>query len=444
MSVVHRSNNRVLPSNARAVDVASSSLDRIAPVQARKYDAAFRVAGYSGILYNRLTSGVRCACTDHSKLASSRLGLDGKADSGLISSLLTGGEFGVREYGTAPARTAQESRDTLEIQPLSYLMAGIAYPDETNKPPSLFDVDAPMGTGYMPATMSDHYSTDPNSPTARTIVSSGTGPNGPVADSDLVEEIIDLGLHNPGGMGNTDASCPVCFGSGFVGGFSVYRGWRRVLLPYAPEATLPPYAVVELLDKPARAMTDWCDFTVSLPSGVVSVDSVRVYMDDQMVDGARVLVDSVEITSDQDIVRFCDGKPHIVRVSLPDDTCTFSHLELQFNQSTESAYFEFPKQTKSSDMSLLERTEPFQITFSPLVPMVKTQDIVVESVTGKVLQVKSTTGWNDHRSRILGWESDVRPVQPHELYTLLPRRRPTYLPKVVTHVRDNSTGKLRT
>lgn len=439
--IKHSSNNRVLPSNARAVDVARSTLDRLAPVQARKHDSAFRVDGYSGILYHRLPHGMRCRCTDTAGIAAGLLGIDGKADSGLISSLLTGNEFGIRPYGVVTATTQQSHLAMREIVPVGYTTDQLAPIPRT---PSIYEMDTDTVGDRIGGTFSDHYSSDPNDPRATTIVESGSGPNGPVAGSEYVEEMMEDGRHTPGGIGMTDASCPVCFGSGFIGGYTVHLGWRRVLVPYESSASLPADATIDFQSRPPSLEGGSCEWSgIVLPSGVVGVDSVRAYMDDKLLPGTEFYVDGERILSNHGIMKWCDGRPHTIRIRTPNGG-PFSHVELQFNQSVQSSNFEFPRQTKNSDMSLLERTDPFSVVFSPLIPMVKTQDIIVEMGTGRAFQVKECTAWNDSRVRILGWESTVRPTQPHELYSLLPRRRPIRGLNSVSPVRDNTTGKSRT
>jgi hypothetical protein len=401
MGIVHRSNNRVLPNNSRAVDVAHSSLARIAPVQARRYDAAFQVNGYNGILYHRMSSGYRCRCTNQSEVAASRLDIEGKADSGLISSLLTGQEFGVRPYGSVAATTIASKNTMLEIVPIDYQTARIGPPPLANSTdlaiqaalglsshdyitgqlgvpipvntPSLYDMDVPSAGQRIVGTFSDMYSSDPDQAGATTIVESGSVPGGPVATTEEIVEMEESGRHNPGGYGYTDAACPVCFGTGFVGGFNVHMGWRRVLVPYEPQALIPPDATLDLQDKPPSLECDLCEWIgVRLPLGVVSVDSLRVYQDDRLVVGASVQIDNFDITSDIDLVSKCDGGLHNIRVTLP-TRGKFSHLEIQVNQSTQSANFEFPRLSKNSNTSLLERTDPFQVVFSPLIPLSKHQ-----------------------------------------------------------------------
>ena len=441
MPITHSSNNLVLPNNARAVDVAKESVARIAPVQARRYDAAFRVQGYNGILYTRLSHGVACSCCSQADSASQqvRLDEDGKADIGIINSLLTGKEFSsANPLGHVAATTHQAKKSMLEIAPIGYQRARIKYPDRSDEEIRAYEMDSGNTRSYIPSTSSDHWATDDRSESTGTVVSEGVGPNGPVSDSEEVSEnFLTTAAH-----GFTDSSCPICFGSGFVGGYSVFRGWRKVLVPNGRDASITPGGSLDMMDSPWTVDTG-CSWTLAFPLGAVDVDSIRVLCDDATVYQAVIRIDGVTITANHQLARFCDGYSHTVTVSVPEGV-RFSHVELQINQSHESANFEFPRKSKNANMSFLERTDPFQLVFSPLIPLLKTQDIIVESVTGQVLQVKECTSWNDNRVNTLGWEANVRPTQPMEIFSLLPKRSPTGAPHVVAHVIDNSYGNRRT
>lgn len=442
MPIINSSNNRVLPNNARAVDVARESVKRIAPVQARRYDAAFRVQGYHGILYTRLTTGTPCSCCDRATSAynqQARLDENGHADAGTINALLTSREFGTSPLGVLPATTQAAKHKVLEIAPIGYRNAGIPVPDRTKEKLRPYDTDN-EARGYIPSTFSDHWSQSETNPTARTVVPDGHGPNGPTTDTEEVEEFTVSTTT----YGATDSSCPICFGSGFVGGYSVLRGWRKVLVPTgeADNVKLLPGATIDFLENPPRV--DYgLSWQIPFPLGAVAVDSVRVFRDDRLVTRCTLAIDGITLRSERDILQFCDGRVHTVSVQLQDGE-TLSHVEIQVNQSTETANFEFPRKTKSADMNLLERTTPFQLVFSPLIPLLKTQDIVVESVTGMTFQIKECTDWHDNKANVLGWEATVRPTQPFETYSLLPKRAPLLSPKVVAHVIDNSRGHRRT
>ena len=103
-----------------------------------------------------------------------------------------------------------------------------------------------------------------------------------------------------------------------------------------------------------------------------------------------------------------------------------THVELQVSLSAEHAYFEIPRLSKSGDRSVLERTEPFQILMSPEVPQISSMDVIIESQQGKALLVGPVSPWQTRNRQGLGWECQVRVVQPTELYNLLPRRGKVY------------------
>src|ERR1700737_3071847 len=100
------SNNRIIPANARAADVAAKAVKEILPVQQMRNMSAMRVQGYPAILYTHLTQGRKCTCQSTQKQLNSRLGLDGKAKPGVINEMLTGAmEFDVSPYGTSSTYT---------------------------------------------------------------------------------------------------------------------------------------------------------------------------------------------------------------------------------------------------------------------------------------------------------------------------------------------------
>ena len=99
MPIRFNSNNRVLPNNSRATDVAKDTIERIKDVQVRRYMEAFRVQGFQAILYHPLTSGTRCACVGKQQIVADILDEKGNAKPGFINELLTGEKFDIAPYG---------------------------------------------------------------------------------------------------------------------------------------------------------------------------------------------------------------------------------------------------------------------------------------------------------------------------------------------------------
>jgi hypothetical protein len=183
-----------------------------------------------------------------------------------------------------------------------------------------------------------------------------------------------------------------------------------------------------------------------LPKGACDLDSLSAFNGSKTVPVDQFIVDGTPLNQVQDILRFFDGMPHVVELKLKpilDDNLnatntTITHVEIQANQSKQSTRFEFPKLSQSSIETVINRTDPFQVVMSPVIPNVANGDIIVDLTYRKVFQITSSNWWNDKRRLVLGWECDVRPCQPQELYTLLPKRRFAQSQHVKNRVIPNS------
>ena len=178
-----------------------------------------------------------------------------------------------------------------------------------------------------------------------------------------------------------------------------------------------------------------------MPKGARICDAVRVWNGTKQIPKFAITInpdgnDPQVISKASDILLHCTGRAVVIELRFP-DSCEFTHLEIQCGQSTLNANFELPKLSKNSDISLRETTDPFQVLLSPRIPLVRTLDIIVESTYGRALQVKSVSGLNDRRYSTLGWEVDVRPCQPQEMFSLLPRRKLLSHMNKPSIVRDN-------
>lgn len=437
MPILSRSNARVLPTNSRAVEVAVSTIQAVADTQRLKHHNAFQVQGYEAVLYHRLTCGLQCSCQAKSQSIASRLDQDGKATPGLMNELLTGGlEFGVLNYRRSPA-------DPVGFNPLApdpviaatgktlFSIDQSKY-NATRKPeqylPSLYDEDAlPLRTQDKGRSRSlgapaDMFGGDADTG-ASTVVSSGIGPNGIVHDLEFQDIIPDADVVDISYMGSMDNACPICFGMGYVGGFTVYNGWRLVLNHQFPSLLLPDAGEILFDEFPISIKAKTAVFTANLPVGAISVDAFKVWNNLKPIP-ATIDIDGVKLSDEIGLLRYCDGRPHTITVSF-DEPTIFTHLELQVNQSTKVPFLDFPKMSRSSVQTVLENLDDFQLVVSPIVPVVRPNDFIAESTYGKVLQVKSCTQSNDRNLNIHGWECDVRPIQPKEITSLLPKRRKT-------------------
>jgi hypothetical protein len=407
MPYKNSSNNRILPANARASDVASKAIQEILPVQQVRNMSAHRVQGFPSILYNRLTQGQKCTCNASDIKLGTRLGEDGKAAPGTVNELITGAlHFNVSPYGsTGPKDDPFDS---------------VTSPHANNKYQGTFDNVGREATS-LPTRIED---------------SEAFGDNGPLQDFDIEDMVGGFDTAN---LGTTDATCAVCFGTSFVGGYAPFHAQRIVLTVDNVELGL---STLNLLKHPWSARGTSFSARVVLPYGAIGVDSFKVYNGRKIVP-ANFSVDA-QIINAVSVLAFCDGRPHDLVASFAGEV-EWTHLEIQFILSSDSAFFEFPKLSQSADTNLLEKTEPFQIVMASNLPNLKAEDVVVESVYGKVLEVQTVNWWNDRNRSVLGWECQVRPVQPQELYNILPRRG-RVLTKTPTSVgvHDNMRGTLRT
>lgn len=359
--------------NARASDNAARMVEHLVPIQQQRMASAFRVQGIQGILYSQLTQGKACTCKSANSEVS-RLSPDGKADIGTINRVLAGNSnFGVSDYKDTP-------EDEFEM-----------FDNEPTSPNNQFN-----------KWMGDLQTTKNNPSDDPTVGDDGQSS----PDLDDMLEGFDLSS-----VGYSDVSCPICFGSGYVGGYSMLRGYRKVLVP-------SDMTTQSTLDLPSFALLPGTHTaSVLFPLGALHLDVFRAMNGNQVVPAAFTL-DSQPL-SGKNILRYCDGRPHQLVITAQSP---ITHVEIQFATSTESLYFEIPRLSKSADISFLDQQEPFQIIVSPDVPTLKSLDVIAESQRGKLLIVQTVNEWNTRNRQMLGHEIQVRVAQPQELYRILPVR----------------------
>lgn len=412
MPVRESSNNRILPANARAADVAEKAINEILDVQHRRYLSAFRPQGIETILYHRLNQGRKCTCNSAHKQVNSRLDESGKADLGTINELLTGvQEFTVSAYGSGDQRRLHNNEmNTSPFAPV-------------NKNQGVFDIVS-----------------DEELPFARSPDSLDFGDNGPFNPETLDDLVGDFDV---GVVGMQDAACSVCFGTGFIGGYAVHRGFRNVLTVTDVELASGD---LDLSATPFTAVCTGFEVATALPAGALLCDAFTLWNGPNKIP-FRLYIDEEPVANPAQTLRYCDGKRHLIRVAPYRDNTAFefTHIEIQYALSNESSYFEFPKMSSSSDTALLDQTNPFNIVVSPDIPILLPRDVLRDCTTSKTLIVKNVNDWNTRNRRVLGWECEVRVLQPMELQTLLPHRRPLMTKNATGGmVRDNVTGPRRT
>ena len=404
---VRTSNNKIPARNARSSDVATRAIQEIMPTRQQEYQAAFRVQGFEGVLYNRLYQGLKCTCQSTQKHLASRLDESGKAKPGVLNELMTGAVFDVSGYGRSQPR----------VDPFDSIVSPQA---PVNKYQGVFD----------------NVAAEPTALPTRIPLENDFGDNGPLNFdvSTLASDWDDAHL------GHNEVACAVCLGSGFVGGYTPLYGKR--IVKTVDQVQLESTDQIDAQRQPWRATTEKFEFTEVLPYGAVAVDAFRVRNNNKPV-AANFTIDGNTV-NEISILKYCDGRPHRIAVQVVNGPAEFTHVEIQFKTSTDDAFFEFPRLSKSQDTSLLDSTEPFQITMSPLIPVVQVEDLFTESTEGRTLVVQNVNTWNSKQRQLLGWECQVRVVQPQEIYNVMPRRgRIKTKPETTNLVHDNSTGYRR-
>lgn len=404
MPVIDPTNAQINAANARASDVAERAVTEIMPQMQQRYYDAFRVQGVQCVHYNRLSSGRKCSCQASRKQINGLLGKDGKADIGTINTLITGNpNFGVTPYNANQQRLTQT--DNTVSSPLAPL----------DKYQGVFD----------------NLGVNREIPMADLLGGrkEGVGDNGPVSNLTIDDMVSDFDANS---LGFTDVACPICFGTGYVGGYTPFQANRQVLT--VTDMQIDPEGRIDVLKSPLVAEAKSFNVITRLPRGAIGIDVFRVW-DGDTPTGATITIDGTLITSTLQILSFCDGRQHLINAT---NLTRFTHLEMQFNISRESVYFEFPRRPSSANTALLEQTEPFQIILSPNVPTMEAQDIIVEQMLEKVLVVQNVNPWNSRQRNVIGWEAIVRVIQPMEIYRILPARGRTMSKDRATNLPQNN------
>ncbi len=422
----HRSNNRILPANTRTVDVAKQALNDLIPVEQRRYHNAFLVNGFECLVYNGLNQGQTCSCQSHDKSLATLLDEDGKMPFAKQNELLTGLSFKVNLYGAAPA-PRDDMRETLGKAPPLKEGSVNEGPRNANTIQPPFEIKTRDASYPFASVVTDSESDN---------LEDDFGSNGPNNSLDDRFNDFDSGSH--GSLGDT--TCGVCFGKGYVGGFSLLGGWRQVMSTQW-SAKRVDNAFIEVNRLPHFFHGTSVTFEVALPRGFRHLDRLSVWNNTVPAEGAIIKIDGQVVTYPLLFSKF-DGALHEIEVSFEEAT-DWTHLEFQVDLGNE-ARLEFPRMTKGFDASKLDGSEDIQINMSPVIPYVTIRDVVVESTFGKAFVLTNAQLWNDSQRKTLGWDCQARVVQPNEILNLLPRRRSIQQNKPTHLVKDNIDGRRRT
>ncbi len=365
------------PRNNRAAAVAQERLSAIVPLAQQESLNSIGVNAFPSLIYHLLTPGGGKVCTCSRVLDTSKdaplFDANGNASSEHITSLLEGSQFGIIDYGKKPTGgNVIGSRGGPFTAPVD-------------------DVIAP--------------------PTATTI--SPTDPT--------IGEVVDISHDSfevpTEAYGN--GACPVCFGTGVVGGFQVYGGRRIVVDSTHTGLQLNAGVTVDQLEAPYDLLFFGVGanaaFTMTLPYlGVVQ--SVRTFHKRELVPFLVQIQDGSGVWQPFDPTTastYMDGLPHNFRLLSPyPEEGRLTYLEIQITQS-DLVPIDFSKLSRTGDLSILDPLQDVQLCIPPTIPYLYPGDIVADSIYGKLWRIK-TVEYNNTLKRNLAFQCDARLVQEYE------------------------------
>ncbi len=377
------SNRRLHDKNTKAVDIAIDRIKTVAPIVQERYHNAFIVNGYQCLLYQKLNSGVKCSCTVSRASSPITPILDerGNAAQDNLQSLLTDSAFGVADYGT----TANSNKEPLK----SYVIDSQKIGKKTFQP--------------------ENQLTNP-------------------LETDVESDVNDIFNEMQADFRST-RRCGICYGSGFVGGYTLHNGNRFILCSVSPgveafgvttDQTVFPHALE------MDGADGYVDFTITLPWGALSVDTLKVWNNAETITEVKLQIKEqagdFQPLSQATLINFTKGTPVVIRVS---DFTVFTHVELQFNMTEVTTYLEYPKFTKTGDLNVIDPTSPVQIIVSGLVYNIEAWDVIVDlhdRAGPRYWRVTDASNFQDRNSAIYGWEVNARLIQQNELAYNLPSR----------------------
>lgn len=407
MPVVHSSNNSIIPSNTRAVDVARDALFNISSIQQRRYHNAFEVNGYDCIVYNKLRQGEVCSCQGRQKTFTSLLKEDGKLPMEVMDKMLTGGlEFKINLNPTSRSKPSPDMRNSR------------GYALDTN-----------------PNTFTESKRVDGVSNDTYDVKSSKLSEG--LADT-IVPELLDEDADFDDNVSLQDSPCAVCFGTGWIGGYSVLNGFRKVLSSTSAKEV---DGTIEYNTTPFSFFAKSVAFAVVLPKGFYSLDCFKVWNNTKVASAAKISIDNIQFSSLL-FKSLSDGREHTIRIDF-DELTYFTHLEIQSNLSSHFSKIEFPK----FDLQKLESsdyTADVGIVASSQIPNLYPGDILAESFSNKLFMIASSSPLADSFRNYYGWDCNSRVIQGSEILNMLPRRPRLVDTRTSNFSKDNASGIRRT
>ena len=374
MSIAQHFNTQVQAKNTHSVDNAKKQLAAITPIAQQQYENALKVNGVDAIIYARLHSGRVCTCSQGKQITESPVFDDaGNASQLHIQAMLTGTEVKIKRYGSRESNGVDVTAQNIDVP--------IFHNNPTN------DLDDPV-------------------------------------DQNVIDGELDLEF--PLGAGHAGL-CGVCFGTGFVGGYAPLNHNRQVVDSTSPNLVLS--GVSRCPDEfPTRF--EWLD-----PKGFIETNLLIPF--NSSVVRISLYNNTDEISAANYILKVWDGADWVVsdlttyntgimcKVRIYSVALTkITHMEVQTSLGIHT-YIEYPRLSKTGDLSVLDAVDGVSINVGPTVSSVQTFDIIADVTYGKLWLVTSSNWFNDANLNIHGWDIQARLVQSYEAMSNL------YVPKPI-------------
>jgi len=272
-------------------------------------------------------------------------------------------------------------------------------------------------------------------------------------DIDEGEEVLDIETIDLSGFNQN--KCNICYGTGFVGGYTIPKGFRRVLDTQhediqsnnaSIEKTTNPYQFeIKCTDVADDAYVEFRNvFIPNMQGGliirlwnnleeivyedglnkIVSNDSdvFRIILfDPERIDAERNTATAINSHEFADRLSNGDtslGQNFHVRVQMcaTDRDVVFTHVEMQIVK--EKSFIDMAQFSEEDEPLLMANLLSTTINFLPDSGIQKFS-VVNENKYNRAWQIKSVTPHKNHDNVVVSYECDARRIEPHEIYSNL-------------------------
>lgn len=361
-----------LARNSHLPDVARRTLDAVSPIIQQHNHNALQVASYPVFIYQRLQAGAPCTCSlaVPTHQAAPLYDEEGHASVAVIDSIVNQARFGIEDYNPMTPSSSQPGE--------------VAYAASTD-----------IASGNPVIEGEDEY--------------------------DMTTE-SSLNAYSAG-------ACPICFGTGFVGGYSFLHGMRWVL------------------DASALDECDGIDVDRSTGPYTIRLLHDDAYVRFRVLASAPPLCPKVHVYDNFSAVPFVTG-PSRLRAVHDDPSVAaydlgpspfaapgwvtlelraadlqvrdFTHVEITLPLNSKPLNVDFPNLQTAFDATRIQQIPSTTITLPPTAPPLKPRDVVCDMKSGVLWLVTGARTVHPAAGQIWTQEADVRPLEPHEPEAALP------------------------